>query len=299
MAGEASPGLLIGSDSPVIRADFKLSSSSSSSVGDYRRVDTSSIIFIFDLIGTLIEANGTPIESAMQFITTIRQICMATRKIPIFFIYSEYLPREEQLSKIRAIKQRLGFSFNSFSRLSRRGIQLKKYNAVVEIYDNTFKTDLERVTYPVFFFDDSLDQVISMHSSARRAFKDNPQMYFRSFHILDNTAWNYPLSEVMPIIQYLSISSTAASSAPSAPSAPSALLAPSTAAPSAPSASSAPSAPSAPSRLNLSPHGTSNWKNQLSPLLNIVESPSLKRQGGKRSRKNKIKAKKSRKHLRN
>jgi hypothetical protein len=266
MAEVTSPTLLNGSDTPVIRADFKLSSSSSSPVGDYTRVDTSSIIFIFDLIGTLIEANGTPIESAMQFIITIRQICMAIRKIPIFFIYSEYLPREEQLSKVGAVEQRLGFSFNSFSRLLRRDIQLKKYNAVVEIYDNTFKTDLERVTYPVFFFDDSLDQVKSMHSSARRAYLRNSRMYFRSFHILDDTAWDYPLSEVMPIIQYLS----------------------------------APSAPSAPSRLNLRRNATELRQEELSPLLNSVQSPTLKRQGGKRTRKNNNskKAKKSRKHLR-
>ena len=65
MAEERSPTLLNGSGTPVIPANFKLSSLSSSPVGDSARVNTSKIIFIFDLIGTLVSADGTPIESAM------------------------------------------------------------------------------------------------------------------------------------------------------------------------------------------------------------------------------------------
>jgi len=260
MAEVTSPTLLNGSDTPVIRADFDLSSLSSSPIGDYTHVNTSKVIFIFDLIGTLIAANGEPIESAMQCITTLRQICRATKKTPIFFTYSEYASDEERLSKTRAIEERLGFNFNSHSRILEELPQRKEYETIAEIYNNTFHKDLERVRYPVFFFDDSLDQVKSMHSSARSAFEYNPRMYFRSFHILEDASWGETLNEIIPLIRQpgLWISEGL-------------------------------------------------WMSERMPDGNIqyYRRNSTGRiirfrlpEGGKRSRKNKIKAKKSRKHLR-
>jgi hypothetical protein len=244
----ASPGLLNGSDTPVIRADFELSSLSSSPVGDYTHVNTSNIIFIFDLIGTLIGANGEPIESAMQCIATLRQICRATRKTPIFFTYSEYVSDKERLSKARAIEQYLGFNFNSHSRILKELPQRKEYETIAEIYNNTFHTDLERVRYPVFFFDDSLDQVKSMHSSARRAVEHTPQMYFRSFHILEDASWGEASNEIIPLIR----------------------------------------------QRETSIHSTPNLsKVPVVQSFMKVTRPS----GGKTSRKNKLNAKKSRKHL--
>ena len=126
---------------------------------------------------------------------------MATKKIPLFFTYSEYISDEERVSKSRALEQRLEFSFNSHSKILEELPQRKEYETIAEIFNNTFHTDLERVKYPVFFFDDSLDQVKSMYSSAKRVFEDNPQMYFRAFYILDDSLWDNALTEIMPIIR--------------------------------------------------------------------------------------------------
>jgi hypothetical protein len=246
--GDSSPRLLNGSETPVISENFKLSSLSSSPVGDHRNVNFSIIIFVFDLIGTLIGNDGMPIESALQFIKTLKQICEARRKMPVFFSYSEYLPSEEQLSKARLLERHLGFRFNSYSKLKRKIRQKQDYETIAEIYNNTFSTELEN--YPVFFFDDSLDQVKSMHSSAEAAYLSNPQMYFRGFYIPDNTSWDFPLKEILPIISHR-----------------------------------AASVPSAPARLNLRPNATQSRQLELSPLLTTVQSPTLKRVGGKRSRK--------------
>jgi len=270
--GDSSPRLLNGSETPIISENFKLGSLSSSPVGDYRNVNFSIIIFVFDLIGTLIGNDGMPIESALQFIKTLKQVCEARRKMPVFFSYSEYLPGEEQLSKARLLERHLGFRFNSYSKLKRKIRQKKDYETIAEIYNNTFSTDLEN--YPVFFFDDSLDQVKSMHSSAEAAYLSNPQMYFRGFYIPDNTSWDFPLKEILPIITNR--------------------------------IASAASIPPAPARLNLRPNATQPRQLELSPLLTTVQSPTLKRVGGKKSRKARksrksrkaIKAKKSRKHLR-
>ena len=267
MADEgSSPRLVNGSETPVISDNFELSSLSSSPVGDHRNVNFSTVIFVFDLIGTLIGNDGVPIESALQFVRTLKQICEASRKTPVFFSYSEYLPREEQLSKARALEDHLGFPFNSYSKLKRKIRQKKNYDTISEIYTNTFPTDLEN--YPIFFFDDSLDQVKSMHSSAERAYLTNPQMYFRGFYIPDNTSWDFPLKEIIPFIRY--------------------------------SGASAASAHPMPARLNLRPNATQSRQLELSPLLTTVQSPTLKRVGGKKSRKAKKgqKTKKSRKHLR-
>ena len=273
--GDSSPRLLNGSETPVISENFKLSSLSSSPVGDQRNVNFSRIIFVFDLVGTLIGNDGLPIGSAVQFIKTLKQICEARRKVPIFLSYSEYLSSEQQLSKARALEQHLGFSFNSYSKIKRKTRQKKDYETIAEIYNNTFSTDLEN--YPVFFFDDSLDQVKSMHSSAEAAYLTNPQMYFRGFYIPDNTSWDFPSNEIIPIISDRTASAF-----------------------------------SAPARLNLRPNATQSRELELSPLLTTVQSPTLITVGGKISRKarksrkaqkaqkaqNAIKAKKSRKHLR-
>lgn len=169
-------------------------------VGNYSSVDSSTIIFFFDLFGTLVDGYGRPKDSAIHFITTVRQICRATGKIPLFCIYSENLEEGNELVKTRAVEKRLGFIFNSKSKIFEEILQIKKYDHLVEICSNKFHINLKQVNYPVFFFDNSLDQVKSMYSSARTAFSENPQMYYRGFHILNDSSWNNALTEIMPII---------------------------------------------------------------------------------------------------
>jgi len=196
---------------PVIPEDFSEKYLSAAlPVGDYSTVDSSTIIFVFDLFETLVDSSGVYKRFAVDFIRNIKRICENAGKTTLFFIYSEYLNSKEERRIVTELETHIGsnFKFDSRSRIKKGMPQIKEYDTVLEIYANKFAppetAEIEEViihelNYPVFFFDDSLNQVKSMYSTARAAFSSSSKMYFRAFHISENSSWNDALIKIIQI----------------------------------------------------------------------------------------------------
>jgi hypothetical protein len=242
----SSPALE-GSDSPVLPYNFIVKTTP---VGDISSTDMSTLVFVFDLDVTLIDSSKDQVnESAVRFISGILNLCKKGSKRAICLVLSEntsMLAVKEKIEKveIQVRKNIPGFMFDGFAK---RPNDLEKINKTFALVLSLYSSVTHKpLSHPVFFFDDSEDQIDSMQISAdklyegfiRRGSKYFTSLYLESFHISSDISWSEAMDKIRPFI-------------PLAP------------------------------RLNL--RGSLKTTSELSPMVSPISSPALRLRGGRKS----------------
>ena len=188
---------------PTLKITSPITVAKKTDIGSLDGIDLNKIVCVFDLDDTLIgEISKEPLSNAVEFIVKCIQLGGQTNTEFIFFILTANTVKEDVAMKVNKLTIHINSVLSRentpiFSEIwapKQYNLQFKKtYDNVKELYYEyirglypDYNGDVGEIPYPVFFFDNLIQQVNSVRESARDYIFGKQGLYLNSILIDSN-----------------------------------------------------------------------------------------------------------------